>query len=117
MDFRSRVSKSIRGSSSSTRRKIGKKCPPFGLTVQADLCLRRNEEYLGTPRSCGGTNPSSTANALRKDLRRAYLGAMHALYEKNTSAKEIVEAGVKAAAEFDDGCALPVKTRVLKIKK
>jgi len=73
MDFRSRGSKSIRGSPSSTRTKIGKKCPPFGLTVQADLYLRRIEEYFGTPRSCGGTNPSSTANALRKDLRRAYL--------------------------------------------
>ncbi|TQV88254.1 hypothetical protein [Aliikangiella coralliicola] len=42
--------------------------------------------------------------------KRLALGAMHALYETNASAQEIVEAGVKAAADFDDGCDLPLKT-------
>ncbi len=73
MDFRSRGSKSIRGSPSSTRMKIGKIYPPFGLAVQEELCLRRIEEYFGTPRASEGTTPSSTTNTLRKDLRRAYL--------------------------------------------
>ena len=74
MDFRLRGSKSIRRSPSFTQTKISKKCPPFGLAVLADLCFRTIEEYFGTPRSPESTNPSSTANALRKDFRRAYLG-------------------------------------------
>ena len=41
------------------------------------------------------------------------LGAMHALYDKDVSAKDIVEAGVKAAADFDDGCGLPLKSKVI----
>lgn len=45
--------------------------------------------------------------------RRLALGAMHALYETGASAQEITEAGVQAAAEFDDGCNLPLKTVVL----
>jgi len=45
--------------------------------------------------------------------RRLALGAMHALYETDATAQEISEAGVKAAAEFDDGCNLPLKTVVL----
>ena len=49
--------------------------------------------------------------------RSVALGAMHALYETKATAKQIVEAGVKAAAEFNDGCGLPLKTRTLKIKK
>ena len=42
--------------------------------------------------------------------RRLALGAMHGLYEQSLSAKEIVEAGVKAAAEFDDGCGTAAKS-------
>ena len=76
MEFRSHGSKSIRGSSSYTRTEIRKKCPPFGLAVQADL---QPSEDRGVPlyaRSpSAGTTPSSTANALRKELRRAYLGS------------------------------------------
>jgi len=49
--------------------------------------------------------------------KRLALGAMHALYDSNITAKEIVEAGVRAAAEYDDGCGLPLKTKVIKIRK
>lgn len=45
--------------------------------------------------------------------RRFALGAMHALYETDATAQQISEAGVKAGAEFDDGCNLPLKTYVL----
>jgi ATP-dependent protease HslVU (ClpYQ) peptidase subunit len=44
--------------------------------------------------------------------RRFALGAMHALYDTGATAQEISEAGVKAAAEFDDSCNLPLKTIV-----
>lgn len=47
--------------------------------------------------------------------RRLALGAMHALYETKATAKQIVEAGVAAAAEFDDGCGLPITTKTLKL--
>ena len=73
MEFRLRGSKSIRGSSSSTQTKFCKKCPPFGLSVQADLHPWKIGEYLSTPRSSKDTTPSSTDNAHPKDLRRAYL--------------------------------------------
>lgn len=43
------------------------------------------------------------------------LGAMHALYGTQASARKIVEAGVRAAAEFDDGCGLPLNTRTVKL--
>jgi len=46
--------------------------------------------------------------------KRLGLGAMHALYEQALSAKEIAEAGVRAAAEFDDACGLPLKSRVIR---
>ena len=45
--------------------------------------------------------------------RRFALGAMHALYEKNVSARTIVEAGVAAAAEFDDGCSAPINSHLM----
>jgi len=45
--------------------------------------------------------------------KRLALGAMHALYDSAASAQDISEAGIKAAAEFDDGCNLPLKTVVL----
>lgn len=47
--------------------------------------------------------------------KRLALGAMHALYETDASARDISEAGVKAAAEYDDGCNLPLKTIVLDV--
>lgn len=45
--------------------------------------------------------------------RNLALGAMHALYGGRRSARAIVEAGVQAAAEFDDGCSLPLESRVI----
>ena len=47
--------------------------------------------------------------------KRFALGAMHALYGTKATAKNIAEAGVKAAAEYDDGCSLPMNTKILKI--
>ena len=49
--------------------------------------------------------------------KRLALGAMHALYGTSASAKKVVEAGVQAAAEFDDGCSLPLTTRTMKLKR
>ncbi len=49
--------------------------------------------------------------------RRLALGAMHALYDREMSARAIAEAGVRAAAEFDDGCELPLKSRVIRESK
>ena len=49
--------------------------------------------------------------------KRLALGAMHALYGTDASAKEIVEAGVTAAAEFDDGCALPLNTKTMAMEQ
>jgi len=49
--------------------------------------------------------------------KRIALGAMHALYDLNLSAKEIAEAGVKAASEFDDGCSLPLETELISINQ
>lgn len=48
--------------------------------------------------------------------KRIALGAMHSLFDTNASAQEISEAGVKAAAEFDDSCNLPLKTIVLDLE-
>ncbi len=73
MKFRLRGSKSIRGSSSSAQTKLCKKCPPFGLSVQADLHLRKIGKYLSTPQSSENTIPSSTDSAHPTDLRRPYL--------------------------------------------
>lgn len=41
------------------------------------------------------------------------LGAMNALYQTPASAYDLVSAGVYAAAEFDDGCALPLHIEVI----
>ena len=43
------------------------------------------------------------------------LGAMHTLYERHHSAKEIVEAGVAAATEFDESCGMPLKTKIISL--
>ena len=45
--------------------------------------------------------------------RRYALGAMHAAYAGRKSARSVAEAGVMAASEFDDGCALPLTTKVI----
>jgi ATP-dependent HslUV protease subunit HslV len=44
------------------------------------------------------------------------LGAMHAAYEKARSAREIAEAGVAAACEFDRNSAGPIDVLTLKLK-
>ena len=48
---------------------------------------------------------------------RLALGAMHALYAQSASALQMVEAGVRAAAEFDDACSLPSTVEIIKLKK
>jgi ATP-dependent protease HslVU (ClpYQ) peptidase subunit len=47
--------------------------------------------------------------------RRLALGAMYATYRSAKSARAVAEAGVRAAAEFDDGCGLPLRSRVIRI--
>ena len=44
---------------------------------------------------------------------RLALGAMHALYDGASGAQEIAEAGVRAAAEFDENCGLPLNSGVV----
>ena len=44
------------------------------------------------------------------------LGAMHALYDKARIAREVAEAGVAAACEFDRNSAGPVDVLTLKLK-
>ena len=46
---------------------------------------------------------------------RYSLGAMEALYGKTVDAKELVEAGVNAAAKFDKHCSLPATSEVMKL--
>ena len=45
------------------------------------------------------------------------LGAMYSLYDSKLSAEEIAKAGIEAAAEFDDGTALPLKFHTMKMRK
>ena len=49
--------------------------------------------------------------------RRLALGAMHVLHAQSASAQEIAEAGVRAAAEFDDCCSLPLTSQVISTEK
>jgi len=49
--------------------------------------------------------------------RRYALGAMHATYAAKKSARTIAEAGVRAAAEFDDGCGLPLRSKVISVQR
>ncbi len=49
--------------------------------------------------------------------RRVALGAMHALYDTKATAKAVVEAGVRAAVEFDDSCGLPITTKTIRLVK
>jgi len=39
------------------------------------------------------------------------IGAMHALYTTDFSARQIAEAGVQAAIEYNDGCGLPITSK------
>ena len=48
---------------------------------------------------------------------RLALGAMHAQHAQSASAQEIAEAGVRAAAEFDDCCSLPLTPKVINMEK
>jgi ATP-dependent HslUV protease, peptidase subunit HslV len=48
--------------------------------------------------------------------RRFALGAMHAVYDKARSAREVAEAGVLAGCEFDTNSAAPLVVRTLKLK-
>lgn len=43
------------------------------------------------------------------------LGAMNTLYHRDFTAEEIAAEGVKAAAEFDDGCGLPMSLKSIQI--
>jgi ATP-dependent HslUV protease, peptidase subunit HslV len=44
------------------------------------------------------------------------LGAMHACYERLESVEEIAQAGIEAAAEFDNSTALPITLYTVKLK-
>ena len=48
--------------------------------------------------------------------RRFALGAMHAVYDKARSAREVAAAGVEAGCEFDTNSAPPVRLQTLKLK-
>ena len=48
--------------------------------------------------------------------RSLALGAMHAVYDKARSARDVAEAGVAAACEFDRNSAGPVDSLTLKLK-
>jgi len=48
--------------------------------------------------------------------RRFALGAMHGVYERSKSAREVAEAGVLAGCEFDTSSAVPVRLHTLKLK-
>lgn len=43
------------------------------------------------------------------------LGAMHAVYDRVTTAEEVVRAGLEASAEFDDGTGLPIEIRAVSL--
>ena len=47
---------------------------------------------------------------------RVALGAMRAIYDKSKSAEEIARAGLEAAVDFDDGCALPVEIETVMLR-
>jgi ATP-dependent protease HslVU (ClpYQ) peptidase subunit len=48
--------------------------------------------------------------------RRFALGAMHAVYDKAKTAREVAAAGVSAGCEFDTNSAAPVRLQTLKLK-
>lgn len=48
--------------------------------------------------------------------RRFALGAMHAVYDKAKTAREVAAAGVSAGCEFDTNSAAPVRLQTLKLR-
>jgi ATP-dependent protease HslVU (ClpYQ) peptidase subunit len=48
--------------------------------------------------------------------RNFALGAMHALYERDVSARDIAEAGVRAGAEFDKNSSAPFQIYSFEMK-
>ena len=48
--------------------------------------------------------------------RRFALGAMHAVYDKARTAREVAAAGVAAGCEFDTNSAAPLRLQTLKLK-
>ena len=48
--------------------------------------------------------------------RRFALGAMHALYDRAKTAREVAQAGVMAGCEFDTSSAEPVRVQTFKLK-
>jgi ATP-dependent protease HslVU (ClpYQ) peptidase subunit len=48
--------------------------------------------------------------------RRFALGAMHAIYDRAKTAREVAEAGVLAGCEFDTSSAPPVRVQTFKLK-
>ena len=44
------------------------------------------------------------------------LGAMHAVYDKYKSAKDIAKAGAEAGAEFDTSSHLPLNIKTVRLK-
>ncbi len=47
--------------------------------------------------------------------KKLAIGAMHAMYERSDDPVAMAEAGLRAACEFDDGCALPFETRTVRL--
>jgi len=47
--------------------------------------------------------------------RRVALGAMYANWNSSVSARAVAEVGVRAAAEFDDACGLPLSSEVIQL--
>ncbi len=45
------------------------------------------------------------------------LGALHALYDKEDNLLTLAEAAIKAACEFDDGCALPMTHELVELSE
>lgn len=78
---------------------------------QLDLIIINNNGLFSTA-SYREVNRHNTYWAIGSGQKLA-LGAMHAVYSMELSAREIAEAGVMAASEFDDGCCLPFETNVI----
>ncbi len=48
--------------------------------------------------------------------RRFALGAMHAVWDKARTAREVAQAGVAAGCEFDSSTAGPIRVHTFKLK-
>lgn len=49
--------------------------------------------------------------------RNLALGAMHAVYSRDTSAEEVTRIGAAAAAEFDSSCGLPIDSKAIQLQQ